>query len=253
MDRRRLVSLGVNVLWNGSVGLVRSAGRTLAVLKKLETGLDVDVRRIKVGSTLVSIECIGCLVVARLVEGAEIIPHLRNVGVEPNSTRVGIKRIAVLVDLVVEHTNAAPESGVASIAVDGLLVRLIRLRVLLLRHVAATEEVPALCVGLVRSHGLLQVLNGLLLTGVIGALLMVQPTQLLEDLCMIGVTLKHATVCALGGFKLLLLLVDVTDLEPNVFFGERARRVGNNVLEALAPCQNSSCRHLHLYLHPNFG
>jgi hypothetical protein len=159
MNRRRLVSLRVNVLRNGSVALVGSAGRTLAVLKKLETGLDVDVRRIKVGSTLVSIERIGCLVVARLVESAEIVPHLRDVGVEPNSTRVGIKRIAVLVDLVVEHTNAAPESRVASIAVDSLLVSFVCLGVLLLRHVAATEEVPALCVGLVRSHRLLQVLN----------------------------------------------------------------------------------------------
>lgn len=101
MDRGRLVSLRVDVLWNGSVALVGSASRTLAVLKKLEAGLDVDIRRIQVGSTLVGIERIGCLVVARLVECTEIIPHLRNVGVEPNGTRVGIERIAVLVDLIV--------------------------------------------------------------------------------------------------------------------------------------------------------
>lgn len=225
VNRRRLVSLRMNVLRNGSVALVGSAGRTLAVLKKLETGLDVDIGRIQVGSTLVSIERISCLVVARLVECTEIIPHLGNVGVEPNGTRVGIERIAVLVDLVVEHTNAAPESRVASVAVDSLLVSLICLGVLLLRHVAATEEVPALCISLVRSHRLLQVLDGLLLTGVVGALLMVQPTQLLEDLGMIGITLEHATVGTLGGFELLLLLVNVTDLEPNVLFGERARWV----------------------------
>lgn len=253
MNRRRLVSLRVNVLRNGSVALIGSAGRALAVLEKLETGLDVDVRRIKIGSTLVSVKCIGCLVVARLIEGAEIVPHLRDVRVEPNSTRVGIKRIAVLVDLVVEHTNAAPESWVASIPVDGLLVSLICLRVFLLRHVAATKEVPTLCVCLVRSHGLLKVLDSLLLTGVVGALLMVQPTQLLKDLCMIGVTLKNATVCALGGFELLLLLVDMTDLEPNVLFGERAWRVGNNVLEALVSCQKSSRERLRLHLRPNSG
>jgi hypothetical protein len=50
---------------------------------------------------------------------------------------------------------------------------------------------------------------------------------------MIGVALKHATVCALGGFELLLLLVDVTDLEPNILFGKRTGRIGNNVLEAI--------------------
>lgn len=70
---------------------------------------------------------------------------------------------------------------------------------------------------------------------------------------MIGVTLEHATVCALGGFELFLLLVDVTNLEPNVLFGERARRVGDNVLEALGPCQNSSCKEIRLYVHPNSG
>lgn len=155
MNRCRLVSLRVNVLRNGSVALVGSAGRTLTVLEKLETGLDVDIRRIEVGSALVGIECIRCLIVARLIESTEIIPHLRNVGVEPDSTRVGIKRIAVLVDLVVEHTNAAPESRVASIAVHSLLISLICFGVLLLRHVAAAEEVPALCIGLIRSHRLL--------------------------------------------------------------------------------------------------
>lgn len=76
------------------------------------------------------------------------------------------------------------------------------------------------------------------LAGVVGALLVVQPTQLLQDLGVIGITLKHTAIGTLGGFEFLLLLVDVTDLEPYVLFCQRAGRVGDNVLEALLPCQN---------------
>jgi hypothetical protein len=62
---------------------------------------------------------------------------------------------------------------------------------------------------------------------------MMQPAQLLKDFGVVGIALKHATIGALCGFKFLLLLIYVTDLEPDVLFGKRARRVGNDVLEAL--------------------
>jgi hypothetical protein len=51
----------------------------------------------------------------------------------------------------------------------------------------------------------------------------------------VGVTLKHTTIGTLGGFELLLLLIDVTDLEPYVLFCQRAGWVGDDVLEALLP------------------
>lgn len=60
-----------------------------------------------------------------------------------------------------------------------------------------------------------------------------QPSKLLKDLGVVGVTLKHATVGALGSLELFLLLIDVTDLEPDVFFCEGAWWVGDNVFEAL--------------------
>jgi hypothetical protein len=73
----------------------------------------------------------------------------------------------------------------------------------------------------------------LLLAGVVGTLLVVQPSKLLKNLRVIGVAFEHAAVGALCSLKLLLLLVDVTDLEPNVLFRERTRGVGDDVFEAL--------------------
>lgn len=129
--------------------------------------------RIEVGSTLVGVQSICCLVVAGLVQCAQVIPDLGNVGIQSDSTGVRVERVTVLVDLVIQHTDAAPESRVPSITVHGLLVRLVRLGVLLLRHVTATEQVPALCIGLIRSNRLLQIFDSLFLASIVGALLMV--------------------------------------------------------------------------------
>lgn len=82
-------------------------------------------------------------------QSTEIIPDFRDVGVEADGARVGIEGVSVLVDLVVQDTDRAPESGVLAIAVDGLLVGFIRLGVLLLRHVTTAKQVPALCVGVI--------------------------------------------------------------------------------------------------------
>jgi hypothetical protein len=233
MDRGWLIRLRVNVLRYRSVALVRGTCWSLTVLKELQTSLDVDIGRVEISRTLVRVQCVGSLIVARLVQGSQIVPDLWNVGVQTDSTRVRIKRISVLVDLVIQHSYAAPECGIAPVAVNSLLVRLVRLGVLLLGHVASSKEVPTLRVGLVRVYWLLQIFNGLLLTGVVGALLVVQPSKLLENLRVVGIAFKHATVGALRSFELLLLLVDVTDLEPNILFRERTRGVGDYVFEAL--------------------
>lgn len=47
--------------------LVRHATRRLPVLQKLQAGLDVNVCRIEIRSSLIRIESIGRLVVARLI------------------------------------------------------------------------------------------------------------------------------------------------------------------------------------------
>lgn len=62
---------------------------------------------------------------------------------------------------------------------------------------------------------------------------MVQPTQLLEDLGVVRVALEDPAVGALGRFEFFLLLIDVTNLEPDILFGQGPRWVSDNVLEAL--------------------
>ena len=143
-----LVSLRVNILGKRCTGLVRKAVCGLS-LKQSKTRLDVDVGGIEISSSGVCVERIACLIVAGLVQRAEIIPNLRNVGVEANGARVRVKRVAVLVDLVVEDTNRAPERRVATVTVNCLLVGFVGLGVLLLRHVAPAEKVPTLGVILI--------------------------------------------------------------------------------------------------------
>jgi len=146
--RTWLVSLRMHILGKRCASLVRKTVGRLS-LEQSKTRLDVDVGGIKVSGPRVCVERITSLVVARLVKRTKIVPDLRNVGVETNGTRVRVKRVTVLVDLVVEDTNRAPECRVATVTVNCLLVCFVGLGVLLLRHVATTEKVPALGVVLV--------------------------------------------------------------------------------------------------------
>ena len=84
------------------------------------------------------------MVVAGLVEGAEIEPDLGYVGINADGAGVGIECVAVLVYLEVEDTDRTPEGGIATIAVYGLLVGFVGLVVFLASHIGATEEVPTL-------------------------------------------------------------------------------------------------------------
>jgi hypothetical protein len=155
-----------------------------------------------------------------------------------------------LVDLVVEHTNRTPESRILSVTVNGLLVRFIGFGVLLLGHITSSKEVPALRILVVCTDRLLQILNSTILALVSVTLLVVQPSELLEDLRVIGRLVQHALVGSLGTVKLregqsrhhfqgleesyiFLLLVDMANLEPYVLLGQGTRRGANDVLEAL--------------------
>lgn len=144
----RLIRLRVDILGQRRAGLVREAIGGLP-FKQCQACFDVDVGRIEISSASVRIERVAGLVVARLIQSTKVIPDFGNVGVQANGARVRVKRIAVLVDLIVEHTNRTPECRVATIAVHGLLVGFVGLGVLLLRHVASTKQVPALCIVLV--------------------------------------------------------------------------------------------------------
>lgn len=65
-------------------------------------------------------------------QGSEVVPNLRDVRVETDRAGVCVKRIPVLIDLVIEDSDGAPECWVPAVAVHRLLIGFVRLRVLLL-------------------------------------------------------------------------------------------------------------------------
>ena len=102
----------------------------------------------------------------------KVIPDLRNVRIQSDCAGVGIEGVSVLVDLVIKHTNGAPEGRISSIAVNCLLICFVRLGVFLLGHVTTAKEVPALSIGIV------WIGSGRLMTGECGAVVVVpEPTD----------------------------------------------------------------------------
>ena len=184
----------------------------LCVLKESEALSDSGVGGVELGRASVGVNSIRDLIVAALVETAQVEPDLRDVRVDAYSAGVCVKRIAVLVDLEVKDANRTPKSGIPTIPVHGLLVGLVRLVVLLTSHIRPAKQVPALCVtrfcGIVSVHwirsgtfdqltglkALRQVLDSKLLVLERGAVLVVQPPQLLENLGVIRVLLHDALV-----------------------------------------------------------
>lgn len=146
-----LVCIGVHILRNRRRGVHR--GHALSASEKLQACLDVDIAGIQLVRALVRIERIADLIVARLVlqvwvsnvpneisvtrehgayKSAKVVPDLGNVRVEAYRAGVRIECVSVLVDLVIQDSNGAPESRVPAITVDSLLVCLVCLGVLLL-------------------------------------------------------------------------------------------------------------------------
>lgn len=97
----------------------------------------------------------------------------------------------------------------------------------------------------------LEIFDGTLLALEGAALLVMEPSELLQHLGVVRVTLKHTLIGGLSAIILLqdlvithvsvmavktyvfLLFMNVTDLEPDVFLRKRRRRRVHNVFEAL--------------------
>jgi hypothetical protein len=102
---------------------------------------------IKLRSTSVSINGIADLVVARLVQASQIIPNLRDVRVNSDSTRISVECITVLVDLEIENADRAPKRRITPVTIDCLLISFVCLVVLLPGHKGAAKQIPALRIG----------------------------------------------------------------------------------------------------------
>jgi hypothetical protein len=205
------------------------AGGVAGVLQDVQPLLDGRVGRVQIRRSGVRVYSIGDLVVARLVQTSEVVPHFRDIRVESDRTRVSVERIPVLVDLVVQHTDRAPECGVAAISVDCLLISLVGLVVPLPSHERSAEQVPALSVAAIciavsivsdprlsagslrhtRFQTLCQVRHCLVLVGERSARLVMQPAELLEDLRVVGLVGKNSHV---GISSVLVLFSQLAEL-----------------------------------------
>jgi hypothetical protein len=181
--------------WERRVG--RSGG-----LEHAETLLDGGISGVELGGARVGVDRVGDLVVARLVETSQVVPHLADVRVESDCARVGVERVTILVDLVVEHADRTPECRVAAVTIHSLLVRLVCLVVPLTGHKSATEEVPALGVVAVGLEALGEIRHGFVLVGKRRAGLVVEPAELLEDLGVVGLMREDAHIGVAGGLVL---------------------------------------------------
>lgn len=61
----------------------------------------MDICRVELCSSGVSVEGVIGLVVTRLVQRSKVIPNFGNVRVEADCARVGVESISILVDLVI--------------------------------------------------------------------------------------------------------------------------------------------------------
>jgi hypothetical protein len=77
----------------------------LNVFQEFKALLDVRVVWIELGCAAIGVNGITDLVVATLIEGAEIEPNFGDVRINPDCPRVGVQGITVLIDLEIEHAD----------------------------------------------------------------------------------------------------------------------------------------------------
>lgn len=65
-------------------------------------------------------------------QSTKVVPDLGNVRIKADSPRVRVQSVAILVDLVIQNTYAAPECRVLTVTIDCLLIGFVCFGVLLL-------------------------------------------------------------------------------------------------------------------------
>lgn len=100
---------------------------------------------------------------------------------DSDRTRVGIERVEELIDIVVEHTDGAPECRILSVAVHSLLISLVSLAKVARGHVSSTKQVPGEWIVRIRLERFRQDLYRNF--GVVErcARAVIEPAQLLQD------------------------------------------------------------------------
>ena len=194
--------------------------------------------------------------------------------VQSNCSGVRIKCIPILIDLVIKDANRAPKGGIPSVSIYSLLIGFVGFGVLLQRHVAAAQKIPTLCILVV--WAIVSITERCIEHASTDPSLLISPNTRLLALgwhnggFLDGVTIpaaarpwhglglapvhgdrrvwRHHTTIKISVCLdkscirveityVLLLLVNVANLEPNIFFGQRPRGILDYILEALAVCQ----------------
>jgi hypothetical protein len=81
------------------------------------------------------------VVVVALVKAAKVKQHFRDIRFDADCMRIRIKSVMKLIDLAVKDTDRTPKRICVAFAVN-CLVYILRIVVLLARHVCMAEEVP---------------------------------------------------------------------------------------------------------------
>lgn len=181
----RLVTRRIHALW---MWWGHTASLSSIVLSQvIQTLLDMRILWIKIRCTLVGINRILDLIVASLVKSTKVVPDLTDIGVDTDRLAISIQRIPELVDLEVKQTDRAPECGIPAVPVHSLLIGLVGLAKVLLGHVATAHQVPGLRVRVVAFDGTRQEGDGEILVHERSLLLVIEPSELLQDLGVIRV------------------------------------------------------------------
>ena len=101
------------------------------------------IRLVELQRSSIRIDSVVHLIIAAFVERTKIVPDFRKVRVDANGARVGIERVVVLIDLVVENTDRAPEGRVLAVSVDCLLVGFVCFAKVASGHISSTKQIPA--------------------------------------------------------------------------------------------------------------
>lgn len=128
----------VGLLGRVGVGSWGRHTRGERLLEKLEALGDLGVCRRQLGGASIGVDSVRDLG-ARFIQCSQVVPHLGHLWVDPDGPRVGVHGVTVLLHLIVQDANGAPECGVSVVAVHGLLVGLIGEAKILLRHVDTSE------------------------------------------------------------------------------------------------------------------
>jgi len=96
-----------------------------------------------------------------------------------------------------------------------LLIGLVSFLIFAMGHVTSSQEVPRLSVGRIRIDGRQKIFDGRILISK-SSIMMIEPTELLKNFGVLGISFENFFICFLRGSVLLFQLVNVANLKPNV-------------------------------------